>query len=199
MAEPLTTALIAEQLGKLRVAFPNTRDSRSPAVVADLYRDHLAGVSAEALRAAVTRVIREDEFFPKVARLRAVAFEVEAARERERRSHDIASSHDDEQLCPNCRVTYYPTTHYAPKMLRAENGQLYPELTADGLLVVLEPRQRIVCDCTTKSLWQPIAGSNPPCAPANTLLKYHLDQLFRARHPIVCGVPAIPSATSSAA
>lgn len=197
MIEPLTIPLVAEQLGKLRVAFPNTRDNRSPAVVAELYRDHLAGVGGDALRAAVTRVIREDEFFPKVARLRAVAFEVEAARERERRSHDIASSHEDDQCCPNCRRAYYHAVHYAPRMapmevLGRKHPVLVPTLTDDGAHVLLERRDRIVCDCTAPSRWQPIDGVTPLCAKVETLLKYHLDALRTARpRAIATAVPTL--------
>jgi hypothetical protein len=194
MPEMLSAVLVLEQLGKLRNAFPNTRDNRSPAAVAELYREHLAGVSADALRAAVTRVIREDEFFPKVSRLRGVAFEVEAARERERRAHDVSSVREDEQLCPNCRQRYYARNNYAPRMDRDEHGRLYPAtmIVDEVVYVLLEPRARIVCDCSSPSHWTPVEHLTPLCAPASTLFKYHLDALKRATPRPPVRMPALP-------
>lgn len=195
MHDVLPIATVAEQLAKLRAAFPNTRDNRSPAVIADLYREHLAGISADVLRVAVERVIREDEFFPKIARLRGLAFEVEARRERERQSHAVAVA-GDEQTCPNCQHAYRWARHWAPKMVRAENGEQCPVLTPDGQYFALIPTERMVCDCSARSMWWPVDGIEPPVAKADTLLKYHLDALARASpRPVVqAHLPALATA-----
>lgn len=74
MPELLTTAVVAEELGKLVTAFPsNIAAKKNPAMLATTYREGLQGIDADALRGAVQMAIREDVYFPKVARLRELA------------------------------------------------------------------------------------------------------------------------------
>lgn len=74
MPELLTTAVVAEELGKLITAFPgNIAAKKNPAMLANTYREGLQGIDADALRGAVAMAIREDVYFPKVARLRELA------------------------------------------------------------------------------------------------------------------------------
>lgn len=76
MRELLTTQIVAEGIGKLVVAFPgNLAAKTNPAMLADTYRRGLEGLDGDAVRAAIDICIREDVYFPKVARLREVAGE----------------------------------------------------------------------------------------------------------------------------
>lgn len=73
MREPLTTTLLLELIGKLHIAFPRTIGEKNPAMMAEVYRNGLRGVSGEAVRDAVERCIQKDEYFPKVSRIREYA------------------------------------------------------------------------------------------------------------------------------
>lgn len=73
MGEPLTSQLVASLLGELHVAFPRNLGAQNPAMMADIYRNGLAGLSGDGVRWAVKQVIQEDKFFPKVSRLRELA------------------------------------------------------------------------------------------------------------------------------
>ncbi len=72
--DPITSPILLECLERLDAAFPRGRVSTmKPGMRAEIYRDGLKGVTATALREAVKRVIQDDIFFPKAARLREVA------------------------------------------------------------------------------------------------------------------------------
>ena len=73
MAEPLTMALITELMPRLHAAFPRNLGKENPAMMAEVYRNGLRGLSGDAVRAAVGRAIQEDSYFPKVARIRELA------------------------------------------------------------------------------------------------------------------------------
>lgn len=196
MFESPPLSVVLEQVGELRKGFHNSRDNRPAEEVARFFHKHLVGVSSDALRAAVTRVIHDDEFFPKIARLRKVAAEIEAARERERKSHAIATS-ADEQTCPQCRQRYYDRLYWAPNMITdADNRVPYPELTANMQFVLLHATPRLVCDCAAPSMWLPLEGIDPPMAEVTTLLEYHKQRVLAAygRRAAVPQLPAVASA-----
>lgn len=73
MAEPLTRHLVADVLDELVTALPPRRALDDPEKLVDVYRNGLAGLSGDAIRWAVKRVIQQDEYFPKVSRLRQLA------------------------------------------------------------------------------------------------------------------------------
>ncbi len=75
MHEPLTTQLVVELLQKLLAAFPRNLGSQNPTMMADVYRNGLRGIEGEAVRAATDLAIQNDQYFPKVARLREIATE----------------------------------------------------------------------------------------------------------------------------
>ncbi len=75
MHEPLTTQLVVELLQKLLAAFPRNLGSQNPTMMADVYRNGLGGIEGEAVRAATDIAIQNDQYFPKVARLRELATE----------------------------------------------------------------------------------------------------------------------------
>lgn len=72
MRNPLTTQTVTDELGRLLTAFPR-RGTQNLAQLTAIYKTGLVGVETDALRSAVVRCIQEDEFFPKVARLRELA------------------------------------------------------------------------------------------------------------------------------
>lgn len=105
MAEPLTSALVAELMPRLYAAFPRAirGDER---YVHDTYRNGLRGLSGDAVRAAVDVVIREDTYFPKVARLREVA----AAWQRRASPPDITYRKVPWNECATCGAKALPRT-----------------------------------------------------------------------------------------
>jgi hypothetical protein len=75
MRETLTAAIVAEAIKELRLVFPGRKQDEQVAAVAEVYLKGLAGIDAEAFRAAVKFCIANDSYFPKIARLREVAGE----------------------------------------------------------------------------------------------------------------------------
>jgi hypothetical protein len=72
---PLTSALLAEQLKRMAAVFPSKLSSQNPAYTAEVYKDGLRGIDGDALVGAVDLCIQTDSYFPKVARLREAAGE----------------------------------------------------------------------------------------------------------------------------
>lgn len=103
--EPLTTQLVSELLPKLHAAFPRTIGRDNIVMMADVYRNGLRGVSGDALRAAVDRVIQEDVYFPKVSRLRELA---EAWQRHNRPSFEPARRDVPWDECPVCGAKALP-------------------------------------------------------------------------------------------
>ena len=73
MHEPLTTALVGEELKRLFAVFPSKLAAQNVAFTAETYKNGLRGIDGQALRGAVEIVIQNDSYFPKVARLREAA------------------------------------------------------------------------------------------------------------------------------
>lgn len=155
MPEPLTTTLVMEELQRLHVAFPNNIGMRtSPAKTAEVYRNGLRGLSGDAVRAAADRVIQDDEFFPKVAKLRELATVW--------MKHNQPSSADafeqDPLWCPRCRTRATIRERWRPKV----DGRFQPIVTRDGQYMLLEPYARELCNCDGDSAYMPLAGIEPP-------------------------------------
>lgn len=107
MPEPLTSSLLVEELGKLMIAFPRNATSRDPVPLADVYRNGLNGLTGDAVRAAVALVIREDEHFPKVARLRELATDYQK-RTNAVIGHITGGDEADELRCRVCGAVAKP-------------------------------------------------------------------------------------------
>lgn len=107
--EPLTTSLLLELIDRLQVAFPRSRNGENPTQLADVYRNGLRGLSGDAVRDAVDRVIQAEEFFPKVAKIRAIATAFDRSRIVTLRRVDDG----DPDKCPVChaRVTMHEIMH----------------------------------------------------------------------------------------
>lgn len=120
--EPLTSSLLAELLPKLIVAFPRNLGAKDPVMMADVYRNGLRGLSGDAVRFAVDRAIQEDEYFPKVARLR------ELATEWSRRTNAVIETvtrSSDELTCSVCgaKAQQHEVTRQVVKRTKFENGR----------------------------------------------------------------------------
>lgn len=104
MAELITAPLMAEQLQQLLLNWPRGLAGRELRATADLYFQRLQGVSADALRFAVTRIIQEDEYFPKVARIR------ELAREHQQRTNAVLPARvvESPDVCSVCGARAQP-------------------------------------------------------------------------------------------
>jgi hypothetical protein len=105
MAEPLTVQLVLEELKRLHVAFPQNVGMRTnPTGTADVYRNGLRGLSGDAVRAAASVIIQNDQYFPKVARLRELATEWT-----KRNARALAPTHPVAwNVCPICFATAEP-------------------------------------------------------------------------------------------
>lgn len=99
MAELLTLDLMRELLAQLHVAFPTSKGV-DPQQMARVYRDGLSGLSGDAVRYAVTQCIREENFFPRVAKLRAYAQDY--IRRTSAQSRPEARFSSEPGACPTC-------------------------------------------------------------------------------------------------
>lgn len=99
MPEPLTSQLVAQLIGDLLVAHPESRRVQNLEQTADTYRNGLAGLSGDAVRWAVKTSIQEDEYFPKVARLRKLA---EAWQRKNSIAFLVQSNGGDPDVCHIC-------------------------------------------------------------------------------------------------
>lgn len=120
MPEHLTTQLVAEEMQKLVVAFPgNLAAKTNPSMLADTYRNGLRGLDGDAVRAAVDIVIREDTFFPKIARLREVAGEWT----RRNRASYAAKIEGAWHTCPTCGAKATTETITRPKLHKPDEKE----------------------------------------------------------------------------
>ena len=153
MPEPLTLSLWLDELGKLAVAFPRTKGAPPLSQTAELYRDNLRGVSADALRFAVTSAVREDQYFPKIARLFQLT-------QRYNPAHPPRYEDIDPLLCRGCGQRSVWESRWRPKITDGpiRNGALiYDEKGR----VALETFQRYQCACSSPSQWQADAADDP--------------------------------------
>lgn len=178
MAEPLTLELMLELLPKLYVAFPRTLGKDQVRATAVVYRDGLRGLSGDGVRAAVDRVIREDQFFPKVARIR------ELTREWEKVNRASAAVIDGpkSRRCPVCHTEPQVIGRWRPVI--SENGTLV--LVDRGQSVKLEPYSRELCECAAKCEYAPaVEFSDAPSMPIRALPVFDQFRLAQQKIPSV--------------
>lgn len=140
MGEPVTTALVSELMPKLYAAFPRTIKGEQ-GVVLDTYRNGLRGLSGEAVRFAVDRVIQEDTYFPKVSRLRELA----TAWQRRNATVPAVVVAPRWDTCPVCGATAKPRTISRQRrdpdrrnaVIRDERGQVVWE-EVESLMLYLD-------------------------------------------------------------
>jgi hypothetical protein len=153
MSEPLTAHLVVECIEKLLVAFPRTIGKA--ATMADVYRNGLRGLSGDGVRFAVDRIIQEDTYFPKVARIREVA----RAWEHVNRATIPQLANTDPLYCQSCRTRADYRRLWRP--LNERHGR--PAASADGAYLLLEELEqpRLLCKCGPPNPYAPIDGIEP--------------------------------------
>lgn len=146
MREPLTVEIILHVLRDLHAAFPGTKMTDDQVRRrAEVYRDHLEGVSGTALRWAAKASIQEDQYFPKVARLRELATRWTTAN-----AAQVVDIHRNERTCRGCHEPWTPEKRFRPKVDRAG-----PMTSPDGKWLMLEPYSRDTCKCHPRCEYWP--------------------------------------------
>ncbi len=110
MAEYLSHTIVTTELARLVQAFPSAR--RDLNELAEVYKQGLTGIGPSALHAAVDLSIQEDQYFPKVSRLRALAGDYA-----KRHPSPFAPSFpaNDPDICPTCGARALPRMIATPK------------------------------------------------------------------------------------
>lgn len=160
MPELLTVEVIFEMLRELGAAhWQKQPDSKVLAFKAEAYRRGLQGVSGEALRWAVKTSIQEDEFFPKVSRLRELAARWSVA------NTAAVAARDDGRTCASCRSPFEWIHRWRPTV--DDRGRV--QLSADGQWLLLERYSRSICTrCERPCEYRPEDGA-PMDGPAMRL------------------------------
>jgi hypothetical protein len=158
MPEPLTTELLSDLLKDLSANWPRHISGDASRQVA-VYRSGLGGLSGDAVRAAVKRSIQEDEYFPKVGRLRELAHAWT-----KRNTSDTLGGVRDELWCGRCQSRVRARDRWRP--VTDPTQQHAPLLTADGAYLLLEPYQRDLCDCAAPCAYEPLPDIDPPAMAA---------------------------------
>lgn len=177
MREPLTLELMGEMLARLRAAFPRSTKDPAPATTVEVYRNGLRGLSGTAIRAAVDRVIQEDEYFPKVARLRDLAH----AWMRVNEARPEAQVDVDPRWCPNCQTQRRIDIGYRAVVDERHRVQL----SRCGKYLLLETITRDVCDCSSRSLYMPDETVQPLAMHVTDVVAIPEWKALAARHAIV--------------
>jgi hypothetical protein len=147
--------VVSAELRRLHVAFPNNIGMRTnPTGTAEVYRSGLIGIAQPALTAAVDRAIQDGKFFPKIAELRELA--ATWARHNQP-SHAIVVAADP-LYCPNCHSKAYYRDRWRP----VRDKLLRPILSVDRTFLLLEPYQRLLCDCAAPCVYSPVDDLQPP-------------------------------------
>jgi hypothetical protein len=142
MPEPMTLELVLDVLRMLAAAFPGRMDDRALMRRADVYRDNLQGMSGDALRWAAKIAIQEDSYFPKVARLRALATRWTVANT----ATVEAQNQRPSGWCEGCQSVARPEKRWRPKV----NDRGEPVRDSSNRLL-LEQFERVVCRCDAPS------------------------------------------------
>lgn len=156
MTEPLTLQLVMEELRRLHVAFPQNIGMRSnPSGTAEVYRNGLRGLSGSALRVAVDRCIQDEQYFPKVAKLRELAGAWTKHNEPAKPFRP-----EDELECATCHSRAEYVHRWRP--IVDPDHRYQRVLSADGLFLMLEPYSRLLCKCAAPCAYSPIEGVETP-------------------------------------
>lgn len=155
MSEPLTVELVADMLRTLAAAFPGrAMDDRQLMLRAEVYYNNLQGLSGNALRWAVKISIQEDQYFPKVARLRELATRWISAN-----TAATVGPRADDRYCKGCGQAWAPETRWRPKPRSDGSGQ--QDITPDGEWLILESYSRDRCRCDAPPTYQPSIEAPP--------------------------------------
>lgn len=152
MAEPLTLQLVGDLLKQLHVAFPRNIGMQNPQLMAETYRNGLRGLPGDAVRWAVNKVIEEDQYFPKIARLRQLAHGWMKAN----MVQVEPNLPPDPLWCEGCKSRARWEIRWRPK-LNEKNRRIFDE---HGRMA-LETFERLQCKCSSPPRYQPDAEDDP--------------------------------------
>jgi hypothetical protein len=172
MTTPLTADVVLDVIQNLSVAFAGKRSEADMKRLAFVYRDALESLSAEAVRWAAKRVIKEDQYFPKAARLIELAQKWET---NERADSHVAGAIVDPMFCRTCRERLELRPRWRPMNPRRgnDNDFRYWLTSADGQWLLLEQHgDTHICSCH-RSLWVPDPRCTVPAVPVGHV-GYHM-------------------------
>lgn len=150
MNTPLTVELVVEVMRDLHSAFPGKMDDAALVRRAHVYRDNLNGISGDALRWAAKQVIREDNFFPKIARLRQLA------QRWQQHNQPPSATAGAGDTCRNGHPFRWEK-RWRPK--RTHEGWGVLRLSDDRQWLLLEQYSRSLCECDAKCAYWPELGA----------------------------------------
>jgi hypothetical protein len=154
MTDYLTTSLVLDELKRLHIAFPNNIGMRSnPGGTAEVYRNGLRGLTGEAVRAAADQAIQNEEYFPKVAKLRELAW----TWTKHHAPTPAEQFETDPMWCARCKSRASIRERWRPKV----DKHWQPIITKDGQFMLLEPYTRELCNCPGSSAYMPLDGIEP--------------------------------------
>jgi hypothetical protein len=184
----LDATFVGEQIAMLSANWPNALKGRDASRTVAVWREGLAGLDRDAVAGAVTVIIREDEHFPRIARIRIVAREWI----RRNRGEDV-QRRSDGRTCPNCGEQYAMQDRWRIATFVVVGNAVAFRLTADGDAVLLEPFGRELCRCAPKSPYTPtLKTQEGPAIAIADLKPYDHDRLVAQRRRIAV-TPGTPT------
>jgi hypothetical protein len=169
MSEAITKLFVLEQLRRLHVAFPSHSGMKhNPEATAREYCDAMHGLTGESLRAAVKIWMENEKFFPKIAELRAFAWEWT----RRNRAEVSPVELSDPLWCPRCHSRLQWLERWRPR-IDARTNQ--PVISEDGKYVSLERYERLLCRCAVPCVFSPELEFEEPW-----MLRGRVTQLYGA-------------------
>jgi hypothetical protein len=148
MPELINKRIMLELLSELTAVWPSRMDDEQQVRRAQVYRDALIGFDEAAVRHAVKRVIQEDSFFPKPARLRELAQAYVAYHRRADAGKVVESSR-----CTTCGEEFQYRVHWRPAT--SKTMPIRWLVTACGQYLLLERFERYLCGCAPQSHYVP--------------------------------------------
>ena len=195
----LDADFIGNMIGELNTAFPRSAKVQDGVRTISVWREGLAGLDRDAVNGAVKAIIREDEHFPRIARVR------EMARQWIRRNRGEELRREvDGRSCPNCHEAYELKRRYRLKTSTVLGNAVAFVLTDDQAAALLETFERELCRCAPASAYTPELTRRELCVLVERLMPYDqrrlAEQLRRAgRSEAAPRCAASPSATPAGA
>lgn len=191
MREPASTDLISDCLKRLNAAFPRNIGKQNPEYTLEVYKTGLRGLSGESIRAAVDRAIQDEEFFPKVSKLREMA----NAWAKYNQAQTTAEFERDPLWCSRCQSRAEYQQRWRVKTVEVPGNLCKLVVTHDGAGVELESYERLLCRCHPAPAYSPELSRRDPCVLVRSLTPYDKHRLEEQAAPRQRVVP--PKRTSS--
>jgi hypothetical protein len=192
----LDATFVAEQIARLHAAFPRSTKQQDASRTIAVWRDGLAGIERDAVEGAIAAIIREDEHFPRIARVR------EVARQWIRRNRgEVEHREGGGRVCPNCHEPYMVQRRHRIKTTAVLGNVVAFELTDDGAAALLEPFERELCKCAVPSPYTPELTRRELCVLVGSLTGYDQRRLAEQKHrrAIAPGTPTWAKAGTAVA